>query len=169
MLELPETEVNIRHKRESTQLRPGCHWGKFFFKKISFKIFFRKSKIFLVFGDGTTEARFNQEFSLQEKFFRMLDPNIKRFQLSLNTTRTIFNGVKNISSYGYTEFIIIINDPPENGSCSILGFYQKDQKWLDTSVGLGLVQEFKLNCDNKWVDPNNHKIQEYVFKSKRQK
>ena len=99
----------------------------------------------------------------------MLDPNIKRFQLSLNTTRTIFNGVKNTSSYGYTEFTIIINDPPENGSCSILGFYQKDQKWLDTSVGLGLVQEFKLNCDNKWVDPNNHKIQEYVFKSKRQK
>ena len=33
MLELPETEVNIRHKRESTQLRPGCHWGKFLFKK----------------------------------------------------------------------------------------------------------------------------------------
>ena len=25
----PETEVNlIRHKRESKQLRPGCHWGK---------------------------------------------------------------------------------------------------------------------------------------------
>ena len=104
--------------------------------------------------------------SLQEKFFKMLDPNIKRFQLSLNTTRTIFNGVKNISSYGYTEFTIIINDPPENGSCSILGFHQKDQKWLDTSVGLGLVQEFKLNCDNKWVDPNGHKILEYVFKSK---
>ena len=91
---------------------------------------------------------------------------MKRFQLSLNTTRTIFNGIKNISSYGYTEFTIIINDPPENGSCSILGFIKKDQKWLDTSVGLGLVQEFKLNCDNKWVDPNGHKILEYVFKSK---
>ena len=29
ILEFPETEVNlIRHKRESRQLRPGCHWGK---------------------------------------------------------------------------------------------------------------------------------------------
>ena len=29
ILEFPETEVNlIRHKRESKQLRPGCHWGK---------------------------------------------------------------------------------------------------------------------------------------------
>ena len=125
-----------------------------------------KKIFFKVFGDGTTEARFNKELSLQEKFFKMLDPNMKRFQLSLNTTRTIFNGIKNISSYGYTEFTIIINDPPENGSCSILGFIKKDQKWLDTSVGLGLVQEFKLNCDNKWVDPNGHKILEYVFKSK---
>ena len=131
-----------------------------FLKKNMKKFFFK------VFGDGTTEARFNKELSLQEKFFKMLDPNMKRFQLSLNTTRTIFNGIKNISSYGYTEFTIIINDPPENGSCSILGFIKKDQKWLDTSVGLGLVQEFKLNCDNKWVDPNGHKILEYVFKSK---
>ena len=91
---------------------------------------------------------------------------MKEFQLSLKTTRTVFNGLKDISSYGFTEFTIIINDPPVNGSCKMLGFDKNLNEWIDKNAGLALVQEFQLECDNKWVDPNGHKIKEYVFKSK---
>ena len=91
---------------------------------------------------------------------------MKEFQLSLKTTRTVFNGLKYISSYGFTEFTIIINDPPVNGSCKMFGFDKNLNEWIDKNAGLALVQEFQLECDNKWIDPNGHKIQEYVFKSK---
>jgi hypothetical protein len=53
-----------------------------------------------VFGDGTTDARFSEELSLQEKFFTLQDPALKTFQLSLKTTKTVFDGRKNVSASG---------------------------------------------------------------------
>jgi hypothetical protein len=39
-------------------------------------------------------------------------------------------------------------------------------EWMDTNAGLALIQEFKVECDEEWIDPNQHRISKYVFKSK---
>ncbi len=118
-----------------------------------------------MFAGGESEARFDKELSLQEKFFHIQEEGLKKFQLSLESTNLVFNGIKWINATGYTEFTIYINDPPENGTCSIAT--QNDAgNWVDTNAGDALIQEFRLECDGDWVDPNQHKIIKFNFKSK---
>ena len=120
-------------------------------------------KIYLAFGDGTSDARFAQDLSIQQFFFDIQDKGLKQFHLSLNVIKTREIGGRLVNATGYTEFTIFINDPPVNGSCYA---YLKDSEgqWVDFDAGTALIDYFKVYCDNEWVDPNKHRVVKYAFK-----
>ena len=91
---------------------------------------------------------------------------MKKFSLELKASADVFNGFKNVTVVGFTTMTAYINNPPSNGTCSIVGFDEKTEKWYDTNSGLALVQTFKLSCDLKWQDPEGHRITKFVYKCK---
>ena len=61
---------------------------------------------------------------------------------------------------------LIINDPPENGTCwiRILSHDALGREvWSPAKTGKALVDTFLLGCHD-WADPNGHVITKYVFK-----
>jgi len=72
---------------------------------------------------------------------------------------------KSITGAGYTEITMKINQPPTSGSCSFQAYDNDKDIWYETNAGIALIQTFKLACDDKWVDPDKHRIVKYVFKS----
>ena len=72
-----------------------------------------------VFADGSRDARDNKELSIQQKFFDLQYSGIKDFIIKLNITKKVWDGRKNSYSYGTAYMNIFINDPPENGTCTI--------------------------------------------------
>ena len=72
---------------------------------------------------------------------------------------------KSITGAGYTEITMKINQPPTTGSCSFQAYDNDKDIWYETNAGIALIQTFKLACDDKWVDPDKHRIVKYVFKS----
>ena len=75
-----------------------------------------------------------------------------------------WNRILRFSELGYTETTIKINQPPTSGSCSIQAYDNIKDVWYQTNAGTALVQKFKLTCNDKWVDPDQHRIVKYVFK-----
>ena len=88
---------------------------------------------------------------------------MKRFSLELIATAS-HDGAEQVK--GYTKMTTYINNPPVNGTCSILRYDEKQDEWIDTNFGLALVQIFKLFCGLDWIDPDGHRITKFVFKCK---
>ena len=66
---------------------------------------------------------------------------------------------------------ILINDPPENGTCwvRILSHDALGREvWSPAKTGKALVDEFLIGCQD-WKDPNDHLITKYVFKREKKK
>ena len=143
-------KAKIRKKREATTpirrgLPEGCNY---------------------VFADGSRDARDNKELSIQQRFFELQESGIKDFIIKLNITKSVWDGRKFSHSYGTAYMNIFINDPPENGTCSIrLPEYDAQGKevWVEADTGRSLIDKFQLSCRD-WVDPNDHSIRKYVFK-----
>ena len=117
-----------------------------------------------MYGDGKSENRYDKELSLQEGFFHIQDPEFQSFQLALKTNKSMEVKGKQVTGVGYTEITVRINQPPTSGSCSIQAHDSEKDVWYETNAGIALIQKFKLSCDDKWVDPDKHRIVKYVFK-----
>eukprot|EP00095_Tigriopus_kingsejongensis_P012230 maker-scaffold528_size145933-snap-gene-0.29 protein:Tk12230 transcript:maker-scaffold528_size145933-snap-gene-0.29-mRNA-1 annotation:"hypothetical protein IscW_ISCW000316" len=118
-----------------------------------------------VFGDGRTDARDSDDLALREMFFK-INPQVKTFRITLNATNTIHNGQRHISSSGTSYLDVIINQPPENGTCDLTVKTIEsngEEHWKWTSDGRSLKDVFRLVCSN-WVDPDEHEITKFVFK-----
>jgi hypothetical protein len=125
-----------------------------------------------VFADGSRDARDQMELAINKKFFELQEAGVKDFKIKLNITKIVFNGLKNISASGLAEMHLAINDPPENGTCTIKTASIEESSgkevWQPAATGYALIDEFKIQCTN-WVDPNGHTITKYVFKVRTQK
>ena len=119
-----------------------------------------------VFADGSRDARDLKELSIQQKFFELQDKGVKEFVLKLNITKAVFDGRKYSYSSGNAFLNIFINDPPENGTCTIqIGQTGADGNilYVPAETGRALLDEFLIKCVD-WVDPNDHAITKYIFK-----
>ena len=118
-----------------------------------------------VFADGSQDARDLKELSIQQRFFD-LNKSVKDFILKLNITKGVYDGRDWKYSYGTAYINIFINDPPENGTCTIRLGKLKDGKtvWEPSETGRALLDEFLIQCSD-WVDPNDHAVNKYIFKS----
>ena len=114
-----------------------------------------------VFTAGISE----KEFSLTTDFFKM-NSQIKKFEIQLGITRCINNGRKTSCSTGLSTLNVNINDPPYMGTCSIknLGMTEENDPSV-LGLNTALLDVFTIQC-NGWMDPNQHSITKYVFKSK---
>ena len=118
-----------------------------------------------VFGGGSEDARFLKELSIKQVFFPQ-NKDIKDFVLKLNITKGVSNGREFTYSYGTAYINIFINDPPENGTCTIrIQEENADGKlvWVPAKTGRAILDEFLIQCSD-WVDPNDHAINKYIFK-----
>ncbi len=78
----------------------------------------------------------------------------------------MFDGRKYSYSSGTSYLNIFINDPPENGTCTVsLPGQDADGNdvYLPAETGQALLHEFQLKCQ-EWRDPNDHAIIKTVFK-----
>lgn len=119
------------------------------------------------YADGLRDGRDSKQLSIQQKFFELQKAGFKEFELTLNVTNKVFNGRRWVSAYGTSTMKIIINSPPINGTCDItIRSLQPDGStlWVPAETGKALVDEFKISC-RKWVDPDGHTVNKYVFKS----
>ena len=123
---------------------------------------------YLVFGDGQTDARTIESLLIQKLFFDV-NMKAKKFKVRLNVTNTVFNGRKHISSNGISEMTIVVNPPPENGTCIIPKRVIKDDNtttWIRASEGRALLDLYTIKCQS-WVDPEGHSVVKYVFNAKK--
>jgi hypothetical protein len=119
-----------------------------------------------VFADGTRDARDTKELSIQQKFFELQTSGIKEFVLKLNITKKVWDGRKWDYSSGTAYLNIVINDPPENGTCTIkLPALDAEGKevLVPAHTGRSMLDEFTIQCGD-WKDPNDHTITKYIFK-----
>ena len=103
--------------------------------------------------------------SIKQVFFPQ-NKDIKDFVLKLNITKGVSNGREFTYSYGTAYINIFINDPPENGTCTIrIQEPNADGKlvWVPAKTGRAILDEFLIQCSD-WVDPNDHAINKYIFK-----
>ena len=117
-----------------------------------------------VYGDGTTDARTDDALALSELFYQ-LNPDIESYRVTLKVTRTINNGVRDVSSTGQASLKLTINEPPEMGTCTLA--IQEGLAWVDVNDGRALVDEYLLSCTG-WVDPNDHDLVKYRFTGRNQ-
>ena len=95
---------------------------------------------------------------------------MKEFQLELNITRCLETGVgagkKMTCATGVSTMKILVNQPPENGKCTIknLGRTEDDDP-SNPGINTALLDIFHIQCSS-WTDPNSHAITKYVFKGK---
>lgn len=125
-----------------------------------------KPNCFYTYADGLRDGRDSKQLSIQQKFFELQKAGFKEFELTLNVTNKVFNGRRWVSAYGTSTMKIIINSPPINGTCDItIRSLQPDGStlWVPAETGKALVDEFKISC-RKWVDPDGHTVNKYVFK-----
>ena len=117
-----------------------------------------------VFAGGEKDYRNQKDLSMVSDFFAA-NPDVLEFTLRLNVTQTVFNGRKNVSASGLSTLKILVNRPPENGTCYIQRRVLKadgSYEWENAETGLAMLDEFKLWCKD-WVDPNGHTIVKYSF------
>ena len=125
-----------------------------------------------MFGDGSRDARDGKELSIVQPFFPKQDAKLKEFDLKLEVTQVskiVYKGrTREKKAVGLSSLKIKINDPPENGTCTIqIPEMQQDgkPKLVPVKTGRALLDEFYINCFN-WADPNAHAINKFIFKSK---
>ena len=102
--------------------------------------------------------------SLKQKFFEIQHEQFDSFKLSLDVTKSVKIGGKRSFAYGNTDFTILINDPPLNGSCYMHVKDLTTDSWVEAYTGTSLIDTFRLYCDNDWIDPNKHRIVKYAFR-----
>ena len=120
-----------------------------------------------VFGDGKTDARTIESLLIQKLFFDV-NMGAKKFKVRLNVTKTVFNGRKYITSTGISQMSIVVNQPPENGTCILTKRLVKadnSTEWKRASEGRALLDLYSIKCQN-WVDPEGHSVVKYVFNGK---
>lgn len=135
---------------KTTQLPPGCRY---------------------VFGDGSKDARDDKELSIVQPFFPNQNSKLKEFDLKLEVTQisqvTYKGKTRSKKAVGLSSLTIKINDPPENGTCTIQiekpGADGKP-KLVPAKTGRALLDEFYILCE-KWVDPNAHSVNKFIFKT----
>ena len=69
-----------------------------------------------VFGDGSYDARDGESLSIRSDFFS-LNSGVREFQILLNVTKSYHDGRREIVSHGITYINVVVNSPPENGTC----------------------------------------------------
>lgn len=123
-----------------------------------------------VYGDGSRDARDVPELSVNQKFFDLQEPRLEKFVLKLNVTNQVHDGRRYLTAFGTSYLNIFINDPPENGTCSVrIRTLDPDTGlflWTPAKTGRALIDEFLISCA-EWKDPDSHRITKYVFKSER--
>ncbi len=88
----------------------------------------------------------------------------------LNVTKIVFDGRKNITASGISFLNLIINQPPENGTCEFLKLGKdpvtNGDVWNHGARdGIALINTYKVVCKD-WKDPEEHSLAKYVFKGK---
>jgi hypothetical protein len=71
-----------------------------------------------VFASGDRDYRNGKELSIVKNFFDV-NPGVFTFNLKLNVTQSVFDGRKWVSASGASSLKILVNRPPENGTCYI--------------------------------------------------
>ena len=121
-----------------------------------------------MFGDGSRDARDSKELSMKTQFFTGQTFPLKTFTLKLNVSTIVFNGYENTTAYGTSTLNVIVNSPPENGTCAVtekvVDAKSGEETWVRAQTGTALVMEFRISCQD-WVDPDGHAITKYKFKS----
>ena len=132
--------------------------------------------IITVYADGSRDARDGKELAIQQKFFPLqqnaFKGKLEKFKIKLNITEQSPDGRGGIKfAHGVSELQMFINKRPENGSCVIkirrVGTPADPEKvwWESTKTGRALLDEFHILCQ-QWVDPDEHAVNKYIFKSK---
>ena len=105
------------------------------------------------------------EFTLSTDYFSM-NRKLKEFEIELNVTRCIKGTRKTSCSSGITTVAVKVNDPPTEGTCSIVNLGKSEVRdYLNPGYNTALLDIFHIRC-LAWKDPNAHTITKYVFKGK---
>ena len=131
---------------------------------------------FSVYADGSRDARDGKELAINQKFFpenlKKFVGQLEKFRVKLTITEQSPDGRGGTNyAHGRSELQMFINKRPENGTCWIkikgLGSATDPEEitWTLTKTGKALLSEFHILC-HSWVDPDEHVVNKYVFKSK---
>ena len=135
-----------------------------------------------VYGAGTQDARDGKELAINQVFFpendkkfKALGGKLEKFTIKLNITESSVDPKSDSGclkyAHGASYLTMFINKRPENGTCTIRVKKEDPEdaeKFIfgpeEAKTGMALLDEFHIVC-SKWVDPDDHVVNKYIFKS----